>query len=231
MRSADEIRLLALDTTESACSAALWYDGEVIERFEVAPRRHSELLLPMMDDLLAEAGAALTSLDAIGFARGPGSFTGLRIAASVAQGAAFGAGLPVVPVSSLQALARQICQGNRAERVLVAFDARMREVYWGAFDCVGVAPPRAIVDEAVCAPTDVVVPDGGRWQAAGSGWAAYPTELAACVGKPVELHADAHVHAADVARIAVHAFIAGAAVPAEQALPVYLRDRVAWRRS
>jgi len=123
--TAATVRLLALDTTEAGCSAALWLEGQLTERFEVVPRRHSERLLPMMDGLLRDAGIALRGLDAIAFARGPGSFTGLRIAASVAQGAAFGADLPVVPVSSLQALAQGVFRGAGVSRVMVALDARM----------------------------------------------------------------------------------------------------------
>jgi tRNA threonylcarbamoyladenosine biosynthesis protein TsaB len=224
------VKLLALDTTESACSAALWLEGRTVERFEIAPRRHSELLLPMMDELLNEAGVSLGSLDAIAFARGPGSFTGLRIAASVAQGAAFGADLPVVPVSSLQALARQCCRSG-SESVLAAFDARMDEVYWGAFACGEDGIPQPLSEECVCAPADVEVPEGGPWHGLGSGWTSYAEELKARVTDTLTLKADAQVHAADVAAIAAAVFSTGGAVSPEEALPVYLRDRVAWKKT
>jgi tRNA threonylcarbamoyladenosine biosynthesis protein TsaB len=232
VKTPSQVRLLALDTTEAGCSAALWFDGQLSERYEVVPRRHSERLLPMMDSLLRDAGVTLQSLDAVAFARGPGSFTGLRIAASVAQGAAFGAGLPVVPVSSLQALARGICREAGASRVLAALDARMDEVYWGVFECAGDQQvPTAVVEEAVGAPDAVEIPPGGDWHAVGSGWAAHAAALIARTGRPLAIHEDRQVHAADVAWLAAREFVAGRAVPAEQALPVYLRDKVAWARS
>jgi tRNA threonylcarbamoyladenosine biosynthesis protein TsaB len=232
VKTPSKVRLLALDTTEAGCSAALWLEGQLTERFEIVPRRHSERLLPMMDSLLRDAGVSLQSLDAIAFARGPGSFTGLRIAASVAQGAAFGADLPVVTVSSLQALAQGICRAAGASRVMTALDARMGEVYWGAFACTDQERvPDAVIEEAVVAPDAVEIPPGGDWHAVGSGWAAHAAALIARTGQPLAIHEDSQVHAADVAWLAVRAFAAGRAVPAEQALPVYLRDKVAWARS
>ena len=122
------MKLLAIDTSEDACSAALCVGDEILERFEIAPRRHTELILPMMDGLLKEAGLSLRGLDALAFARGPGSFTGVRIATAIVQGVALGAGLAVVPVSSLQALAQGARRVHGAGQVLSALDARMREV-------------------------------------------------------------------------------------------------------
>src|SRR5258707_1196536 len=121
------MKLLALETSTEACSVALSLDGAVVERFELG-QRHGERLLPMVQEILSESGVALTQLDALAFGRGPGSFTSLRIGAGVTQGLAFGADLPVVPVSSLAVLA----QGENAAKILAAFDARMRQVYWGA---------------------------------------------------------------------------------------------------
>jgi tRNA threonylcarbamoyladenosine biosynthesis protein TsaB len=142
--------ILALDTSTEACSVALWADGAVTERFELGSQ-HSERILPMTQEALAEAGVALTQIDAVAFGRGPGSFTGLRICAGVAQGLAFGADVPVLPVSSLAALA----QGIEAPGVLAAFDARMDQLYWGAY----VRNARGLVElsgaEKVLAPRDI----------------------------------------------------------------------------
>ena len=145
------MKLLAIDTSEDACSAALCVGDEILERFEIAPRRHTELILPMMDGLLAEAGLSLRGLDALAFARGPGSFTGIRIATSIVQGAALGAGLAVVPVSSLQALAQGARRLHGAGQVLSALDARMREVYWGAYRADDAGIMTEVVAEAEAA--------------------------------------------------------------------------------
>jgi tRNA threonylcarbamoyladenosine biosynthesis protein TsaB len=224
------MKLLAIDTSEDACSAALCVGDEILERFEIAPRRHTELILPMMDGLLAEAGLSLRGLDALAFARGPGSFTGIRIATSIVQGAALGAGLAVVPVSSLQALAQGARRLHGAGQVLSALDARMREVYWGAYRADDAGIMTEVVAEAVCAPEQVRVPEGGAWFCAGSAWAAYGDVLAERCGLSEASDSDARVHAQDVARVAARRFAAGGAVAAEQALPVYLRDEVAWAK-
>jgi tRNA threonylcarbamoyladenosine biosynthesis protein TsaB len=225
------VRLLAIDTSAEACSAALYLDGEVSERFTVQPQRQSELILPMMDELLAEAGLRVADLDALAFGRGPGSFTGVRIATGVVQGAAFAADIPVVPVSTLAALA----QGHRREtghpRVLAALDARMNEVYWAACAPDPSGLMRVVGDEMIVPPGDVPLPSGGGWHGVGSGWAAYASVLAARLADRVTaVHGAAHCRAQDIARIAAVDLAAGRAVPAEQALPVYLRDRVAWAK-
>jgi tRNA threonylcarbamoyladenosine biosynthesis protein TsaB len=222
------MKLLAIDTTEAACSAALFNEGTVTSRYQLAPRQHSALILPMMQQLLHEAGLALADLDGLAFARGPGSFTGVRIAAGVIQGVAVGAGLPVVPVSSLLALAQHAHRGHGARRVLAAFDARMGEVYWLPCACGadGLMQPLAV--ERVLPPAQVSAPEGGGWWGVGSGWGSYEAELAAAVGDVVTKHLPGlSVHAHDVAVLGAAALAAGQGVPAEQALPVYLRDQVA----
>ncbi len=220
-------RLLAIDTATEACSAALWLDGEVREQYAVAPREHARRLLPMVETLLAEAGLALGDLDALAFGRGPGSFTGVRIAAGMAQGLAFSAGLPVVPVSTLAALAQGAASDTR-RRLLTAIDARMGEVYWACYvaGTDGLVTPEG--DERVCAPGEVPMPEGDGWYGVGSGWAAYAEPLVTRLGGVLAGSDGArYPRAGDVARLAAAAFERGEALPAERAIPVYLRDRVA----
>ncbi len=218
-------KILALETATEGCSAALAIGDHIIERFEVTPRGHSERILPMIDELLAEAGLSVGQLDAIAFGRGPGAFTGVRIAVGVTQGIAFGADLPVLPVSTLAALA----QGAEADRVLAAIDARMGEVYWGAFQRNAEGIMVSCGEEAVLAPRQVFAPAAANWLGVGSGWRAHGDELASGVAVTGRV-GDAFPHAAAVAQLGLVAFAAGRTVTAEAALPVYLRDRVAWKK-
>jgi tRNA threonylcarbamoyladenosine biosynthesis protein TsaB len=225
------MRLLAIETATDACSAALLWDGEVRLRYQVQPRGHSELILGMMDELLAEAGIRPQALDAIAFGRGPGSFTGVRIAVGVAQGAAFGAGLPLVPVSTLAALAQRAFREHQEPRLLPAYDARMHEVYWAGYEVGNQGLVEVRVAEEVAAPDAVSLPPMGSWCGVGSGWRSYAEVLSRRVGTP-------HIHrvlpdllcsAEDVARLGAAAWQRGLAVPPEQGLPVYLRNRVVAR--
>ena len=221
-------RILAIETATDACSAALIIGNEVTERFEIAPRRHATLLLPFVQRLLAEANLAIGELDAIAFGRGPGSFTGLRIAAGMAQGLAFGADLPVVPVSTLAALAQGCVRECTAQGVLAALDARMHEVYFGSFRVAadGLVTPAG--EEVVCDPSSIRVPEGEDWYTAGDGWQSYREAMNAQLTRPpVGRHDAARPHAADVARLAVKLWQHAGSVPAEQAAPVYLRNHVA----
>ncbi|MGD8312488.1 MAG: tRNA (adenosine(37)-N6)-threonylcarbamoyltransferase complex dimerization subunit type 1 TsaB [Gammaproteobacteria bacterium] len=221
-------KLLALETSTMACSAALYADGRVEERYALAPRQHASLILPMLESLLVEADLAVGQLDAVAFGCGPGSFTGVRIAASVAQGVSFGAGLPVLPVSSLAALALGAIRESGEPAVMAAQDARKAEVYWGCYrraDKKGVALHG---EECVCAPGAVPVPLDGNWVGAGSGWQVHADILLRRPGgSVVRLLPDLEPHAGDVARLALHALRAGMAVAPEAALPVYLRNNVA----
>jgi tRNA threonylcarbamoyladenosine biosynthesis protein TsaB len=224
------MKLLALDTATEWCSVAVWRDGEVASRETSSERGHAGLLLPLIDALLAEAGLVLGRLDALAFGRGPGAFTGLRLAASVTQGLAFAAGLPVIPVSDLRALAQQVLQpSGRDARVLVCHDARMGEVYWAGFrDASGHAC--ADTPERVAAPRDMITA-ATAWigtapaYGAGSGFAAYK-ELAQMASALDSVRADLHPRAQEIALLAAHDGLA-AAVPPERALPVYVRDNVA----
>ncbi len=221
------MKLLALETATEACSAALYLDGEISERYQFAPREHTRLILPMADALLAEAELSLAQLDVVAFGCGPGAFTGVRIATGVVQGIAFAADLPVVPVSTLATLA----QGARREfgwsRVATAIDARMAEVYWGAFeDDDGIM--RAVSEELVIAPQQVPLLDGDNWCGIGSGWQSYAEELMQRQGGVLsDTRGEYFPHARDVAVLAADGFARGEAVAAEQAQPRYLRDNVA----
>nr|WP_207891954.1 tRNA (adenosine(37)-N6)-threonylcarbamoyltransferase complex dimerization subunit type 1 TsaB [Thiogranum longum] len=222
------MRLLAIETAGEACSVALYQGGEVTERFEIAPRRHAALVLPWAEALMADAGIALSQLDAIAFGRGPGSFTGLRIAAGVTQGLAFGADVPVVPVSTLAALAYGAHVASGKANILAAVDARMKEVYWGAYRFDGRGNAELIGEECVCAPDLVPLPAGDDWYGAGSGWESYVDVLSGQCGLPeADNLSDWQSHAADVARLASVLYQAGEMVSPELASPVYLRNNVA----
>ena len=219
------MKLLALDTATEACSVALNIDGEVIDRFELTPRRHSRDLLPMVEAVLAEAGLRLAQLDALAFGRGPGAFTGLRVATAMVQGLAFAVDLPVVPISTLAALAQQGLRTHQSTQVLSAIDARMDEVYWGAFtESDGLMVP--VAPEVVVAPQSVTA-TVGAWFGMGTGWA-FREQMAARV---TDCQVDAWPHARDIATLAVADVKQGKGLPAEQAMPVYLRDKVALKKS
>jgi tRNA threonylcarbamoyladenosine biosynthesis protein TsaB len=221
------MRLLAIDTSGAHCSAALLCDGEVAQHLASAPRRHGELLLAMMDDLLDAAGLCAADLDAFAFARGPGSFTGLRIAAAVVQGAALAAGKPVVGVSTLAAIAQGCRRTHGAERILCALDARMGEVYFGAYAADDAGLMRVMGEERVCAPAAAVPPAPGPWAAAGGGWAVHGDDLrAACGCTPEPLDAAQPCEARDVALLGADAYVGGRRLDPADAVPYYLRDRV-----
>ncbi len=217
--------ILALDTSTEACSAVVLHGDAVVERFETGSQ-HSRLILAMVSEVLAEAGVTLKQCDAIAFARGPGSFTGLRIAAGIAQGLAFGTDLPVAPISTLAALA----QGANAPRVLAALDARMKEVYFGAFVRAedGLVIPAG--NELVIAPASISSPDGRDWVGCGSGWNVCGGALRQHLGVNVsEIRADSQPHARDIARLATRLVTTKQLVRPEEAVPVYLRDEVVQR--
>ncbi len=217
------MKLLAFETATEACSVALWIDGGIIERFEIAPRRHAELSLPWAGQLLAEAGIARSQLDAIAISRGPGAFTGVRLAIALAQGIALALDKPVVAISTLAALAMQ----STGERTVAAIDARMGEVYVGAFER-GSDGQVAVLAEAVMRPESVQLPGAGTWVAVGTGFAAADGALVGYLGSQLlRVDAAALPHAADVARLAAIAFRRGDVLAPEQVEPAYLRNDVA----
>lgn len=228
------MKCLALDTSSEGCSAALWLDGRVFGRFEIAPRGHTRLLMPMVRELLAEQGLKPADLDALAFARGPGSFTGVRIATGVVQGLAWGLDIPVVPVSSLAAVALSAIERlsvAEGDGIAVAFDARMGEVYWGLFrNRSGL--PVAVEDERVCPPDAVTLPaeDGCQWYGAGKGWALKDAMPAGWVNRFAGIDDTLLPAAESVVRLAIPVAERGLAVPAEQAQPKYVRDEVTWKK-
>jgi tRNA threonylcarbamoyladenosine biosynthesis protein TsaB len=223
--------ILAIETSSAACSAALSIDGEIVERYALAPRQHASLLLPMVESLLVEAGLNISALDACAFGRGPGSFTGVRIAASVIQGIAFAAGLPVVAVSTLAALAAGGARESHQENILAALDARKDEVYFAAYRITGNDQAVLFGEEIVCTPAAVVIPEDDEWVGVGSGWAAHAEVLAKTAGdRVVRIMHDLEPRAHDVATIAATDFLAGRVLDASEAVPVYLRNNVADER-
>ena len=222
------MKILAIETGTEACSAALLVDDEVQELHQLAPRKHARLILPYVDQLLGDAGLGLGDLDAIGLGRGPGSFTGVRIAASVAQGLAFGAGLGIVPVSSLAALALDAHQEFGLSSVVAALDARMDEVYVAGFDFESVPTGTLMIEEQVCPPAGLSVVDGHHWLGVGSGFDSYREQLAEAFGESLQqVVADRYPRARAVARLAAVSLAVKPALPPEQAIPVYLRNQVA----
>lgn len=217
------MKILALDTSTENCSAALWLDGAVASREVLAGQRHSELILPMVRELLAEAGITLRELDGIAFGSGPGSFTGLRIGCGVAQGLALGAELPVVGICTLLALA----QGSGADRVIACLDARMGEVYHAVYERS--ANGWQIVREPrLCAAQDAPPVDGNEWTGCGSGFAAYGEALLhRYSGQLVAVRGEMLPQARDIAVLAEPLFAQGLGVDAAEAAPLYIRDKVA----
>ena len=247
------VRLLAFETATEACSVALYIDGDVHARHEVAPRRHAELALPWAEALLSEAGISRRMLDAIACGQGPGAFTGVRLAIALTQGIALGLDLPVVGISTLAALAQQTGssqltgqaphpnaqRADRAgpahdpDRIVAAIDARMGEVYLGAFirDADGLV--RADGDELLAPPDTIALPRG-PWTGVGTGFAAQDGVLSRRAQDegllrdgPAALDPSALPHAAAVARLAARAFAAGNAIAPEHLQPTYLRNKVA----
>ena len=250
-----QVKMLAIETSTEACSVALWIDGDVRERFEIAPRRHTELVLPWAGELLAEAGIGKSQLDAIAVGRGPGAFTGVRLAVALVQGMALALDLPVLPVSTLAALALpaalvaeplddatrnapahdDAARNNEPRKepephplILAAIDARMGELYLGLFRR---DPNHLLIaerDEWMAPPSTPDILTSGKIIGLGTGFAADTNALAAVL-HPLLQRFDAHAlpRATDIARLAALAYARGEAITADQLEPAYLRNKVA----
>lgn len=221
------MRLLALDTSTEYLSLALYLDGEIICRESHAGIRHSELILPMLEVLLVEAGVSLQSLDGIAFGQGPGTFTGIRIGCGVAQGLAFGADLPVVGISTLLALAESVEQ----DCVIACLDARMGEVYHAAYrreagDWCEIHAP------GLYAPREVLAVEGFDWVGVGNGFRVGEGVLRQhFAGQLSRVYDDRFPHAREIARLGSRQLSLGRGAPAWEAAPLYIRDKVALKMS
>ncbi|MEI2563524.1 tRNA (adenosine(37)-N6)-threonylcarbamoyltransferase complex dimerization subunit type 1 TsaB [Vibrio metoecus] len=225
------VKILALDTATERCSVALLVGNTVYSRSEIAPRDHTKKVLPMVDEVLKEAGVTLQELDALAFGRGPGSFTGVRIGIGIAQGLAFGANLPMIGISTLAAMAQAAYRLQGMTHVASAIDARMEEVYWGRYVRQEDGSWQAAEAECVIAPALLVqtlTQDEQVWGKAGIGWEAYPAlaDLPLQVQTSEVLYPDSQ----DIAYLAQFELAQGNTMSVEQASPVYLRDTVAWKK-
>ncbi len=224
------MRLLALDTSSVACSVALQLDDVVIERHEEQPREHTRILLPMIRAAMEEGGVEMVSLDAIVLGNGPGSFIGMRIAASVAQGLAFGAGLDVVPVSSMAGVAAEVLAKHDAAEVVVTQDAHMNQAYLGIYSRGVAALPVAKHPERLCeqgAIAEIAAAAGGPRLAAGFGWQRYPELLAANRDRFDAIADTLHPRARYLLELGAVGLRAGKALHPKAVEPAYLRQKVA----
>jgi len=220
------MNILVIDTATEACSVALQYQGKRYHQFEICPQQHSQRLLPMVDEVLKQAGVTLQQLDNLGFGRGPGSFTGVRIATGMIQGLALGTDLAVIGVSTMAAMAQQKLQQTAAKYVAVAIDARMDEVYFGLF-AEKQGRMYALAEEQVLPPQaalELMAEFDQPFEFAGTGWQAY-AELQALVSTEVDVlypSAEFMLTLAEAQK--------DQAVPVEDIQPVYLRDKVTWKK-
>ena len=216
------MKLLAIETSSSACSVALLLENEVKVLHEDAPMKQAQMILPMIDKLLKSSNIKLNQLDALAFGCGPGSFTGVRIAVSVMQGFGYAAQLRLIPVSSLAALAQATYADLGWKKILAAVDARIQEVYWGAYAVNSKGLVELIGKELVCPPEQISIPEGSDWYGAGSAWEVYKLPF-----NPLQVDTKRLPTATGVVALAVDKYEKGQWVMAEAALPTYLRDQVA----
>ncbi|HLF11999.1 MAG TPA: tRNA (adenosine(37)-N6)-threonylcarbamoyltransferase complex dimerization subunit type 1 TsaB [Gammaproteobacteria bacterium] len=223
------MKLLGLETSSARGSVALSTGARVIERHIQTPREQTELVLQLTAELLAEAGIELRELDGIAFGKGPGSFTGLRLAAAVAQGFALSCGVPLLPVSSLLALAQGAWRAERVGNSLICIDARMGEVYWGEFAVVdGLAVNQR--DDQLSLPNALSVPAVKPWTAIGNGFSVYAQQLEPLLAGADRVLPELLPSAQDLFPQAAQNLVVGRVTPVAEALPVYLRGQAAWRR-
>jgi tRNA threonylcarbamoyladenosine biosynthesis protein TsaB len=224
------VKLLGIETSGRLGSVALSVDGRVDSREIANAREQTERLLAVVDELLVGAGLEVPRLDGIAFGRGPGSFTGLRVAAAVAQGLAAPARVPLLPVSSLLCLAQRALRTEHVQHAVACVDAHMSEIYWGEFE-VRNGVLAAVGPERLGAPSELAPPGGSAWAAVGTGFAAQREALAAVLAKAQRALPELEPAAEDLFPSAAEALAAGRATLPRDALPVYLREHTAWRRA
>lgn len=222
------MNILALETSSTQCSVALFWDGDIVSKQVSEANQHGEVILPMIDELLALAQINLKKLDAIAFGRGPGSFTGLRIASSVTQGLAIAHDLPVISISSLQALAQHAYRLFNYQRVIVAIDARQQEIYSGLFELSGSAMALlANTYETITTPSNLLLPKTGEWYGVGTGWNVGKEYWSSVLqDRLLEVQNQIYPDAVDVAYLASLEFANKNFILPEEAIPTYLRDQV-----
>ena len=228
------ITLLALDTSTEACSVALWHKGEKTHLDELAQRTHTKRILPMIDELLANSGINLKQVDALAFGRGPGSFTGVRVGAGIAQGLAFGADLPVIAVSNLTAMAQAAFELHQVENVAAAIDARMNEVYFSQVKREKVRSElgeffqwNPVIEEQVCQPEKALeqLSDLTAYRV-GTGWGAYPQfKDSGLEGSDIILPSAQYM-----LELALTDYAQNKIISALEIEPVYLRNEVTWKK-
>lgn len=223
-RMAQRVKLLAIDTSSQACSVAIMDGDNVTAVHKIAPMQQTNLILPMIQDLLDSSSLNLNQLDAIAYGCGPGSFTGIRIASSVAQGLGYGANLPVIPVSSLAATAQAAFLEKQWRRLLVSIDARMKLIYWAAYEVSLDGCVELVGEEQACEPELIVAPESGDWSGVGDGWTVYGDRLVDRLGyAPIEINPSQLPTAEALLALAKVKFDRGEWVAASAAIPVYLR--------
>ncbi len=218
--------ILAFDTATNACTVALQLGDKVLMDHRIIPRQHSKQLLPMIAQLLDGEQLTIGDLDAIACGIGPGSFMGVRLAVSVAQGLAYAQQVPIIPLSTLQVVAQTAYQKNQAKQVLSAWDARMDELYWGAYRYEdGVM--RCATEDQLSKPGDWQWQESGRWLCAGNAWSVYQHQLQ--LPEQVLMSAEAsdlYPEAGAMLSLAQHALDAGETVDALSLQPNYIRQQV-----
>ncbi len=223
--------VLALDTSTEACSAAVLTPNDSYVEYAVCPREHNKRILDMAQRVLNQAGVTLADVDVIAYGKGPGSFTGVRIATGIVQGIAFGADKPVVGVSSLAAMAHALFRLDGTESVISAIDARMNEIYLGIYQTHKLGHSEALFPEQVCAPENALsmVDTANNWQAVGTGWQTYQTILSEQVNAQISTEIE-FPNALDIAYLGLTEYLAGNATSADLACPSYVRDQVTWQK-